>query len=61
MVVVKLDDFEDSKLNKELKYLTSSLTYMTWPKAEYEEDSFWQKLKVTLMKKSSSYANVSMI
>ena len=59
-MVIKLDDFEDSKLNKELKYLTSSLTYMTWPNTEYEEDSFWQKLKVTLMKKSASYANVSM-
>ena len=60
-MVVKLDDFEDSKLNKELKYLTSSLTYMTWPKAEHEEGSFWHKLKVTLMKKSASFANVSMI
>ena len=59
-MVIKLDDFEDSKLNKELKYLTSSLTYMTWPNTEYEEDSFWQKLKVTLIKKSASYANVAM-
>ena len=61
LVVVKLNDFEDSKLNKELTYLMSSLTFMTWPKTEYEEDAFWQKLKVTLMKKSASYANGSMI
>ena len=59
--MVKLDDFDAAKLNKEMSYILRSLTYIHWPKSQNEENSFWQKLKLTLMKKSSSYTNMALI
>ena len=55
---MKLDDINENRLNKELKYILQSLTYMTWPAASGDENTFWKKLKLTLMKRSSSYSNV---
>ena len=60
LIVVRLDDFQESRLNKELQYILKTLTYLSWPKNESEENTFWQKLKLTLMKKSSSYTNSNM-
>ena len=56
--MIKLDDFDENLLTKEIQYLLKSITYIPWPKVESEETEFWQKLKVTLAKKSSSYTNI---
>jgi hypothetical protein len=56
--VIKLDDFDETILSKEMQYLLKSITYLPWPKSESDETEFWQKLKVTLAKKSSSYTNI---
>ena len=56
--MIKLDDSDENLLTKEIQYLLKSITYIPWPKVESEETEFWQKLKVTLAKKSSSYTNI---
>ena len=56
--MIKLDDFDENLLTKEMQYLMKSITYIPWPKVESDEAEFWQKLKVTLAKKSSSYTNI---
>ena len=58
LVVIKLDDFDNSILTKEMQFLMKTMTYLPWPRVESEESEFWQKLKVTLAKKSSSYTNI---
>ena len=58
MIVVKLDDFDEKKLNKELSYILESITYIPWPKTDAGETDFWHKLKVSLWKKSSSFSNI---
>ena len=58
LVVIKLDDFDGSILTKEMQFLMKTMTYLPWPRVESEESEFWQKLKVTLAKKTSSYTNI---
>ena len=31
LVLVKLEELEERRLTKEMKYLVSSLTYLAWP------------------------------
>ena len=61
MIVIKLTDFDESKMSKELSYLLETITYLSWPKTEAGETEFWQKLKVALWKKSCSYSNIPLI
>ena len=56
--MIKLDDFDESLLTREMQYLLKTITYLPWPKLDTEEAEFWQKLKVTLAKKSTSYTNI---
>ena len=58
--MVKLDNFNEKHLNKEFQYVFKSLTYLAWPTSDAEDSDFWHKLKLTLIKKSSSYTNVSL-
>lgn len=58
MIVVKLTDFDQTRLSRELTYLLQSLTYLAWPNTHSAETEFWQKLKLALWKKSSSYSNI---
>ena len=60
MVVVKLDNFNEQSLNKEFQYVFKSLTYLAWPTSDADDADFWHKLKLTLIKKSSAYTNVSL-
>ena len=53
-----MDDFDESILTKEMRFLMNTITYLPWPKVESEETEFWQKLKVTLTRKSTSYTNI---
>ena len=71
--MIKLEDLEDAKLSKEMAYLVNSLTYLAWPGAgalsrsdtlhfsgkDQEVVTFWQKLVVTLAKKSMSFTNLN--
>ena len=61
LVVIKLDDFNENILTKEMQYLMKTITYLPWPKMDSEESEFWQKLKVTLAKKSTSYTNIAVL
>ena len=58
LIVVKLTDFDQTRLSRELTYLLQSLTYLAWPNTHSGETEFWQKLKLALWKKSSSYSNI---
>ena len=58
MVIVKLDEIDESKLSKELRYIIQSLTYLSWSDDLLGDDSeFWNKLKLTVLKENMSYTN----
>ena len=62
LVIVKLDEIDESKLSKELRYIIQSLTYLSWSDDLLGDDSeFWNKLKLTVLKENMSYTNTSLV
>ena len=62
MVIVKLDEIDESKLSKELRYIIQSLTYLSWSDDLLGDGSeFWNKLKLTVLKKNMSYTNTLLV
>ena len=60
-MLIKLEEMDEKIMPNEMKFLMKSITYLPWPKSKSDEKEFWHKLKVSLAKKNSTYANISFL
>ena len=57
-MIIKLENFDQSQLSKEMQFLMSCVTYLPVENVDTIQEQFWQKLKVSLAKKSSSFSSI---